>query len=254
MLSDTIKNQAGFTLLELLIALAILGLVMGIIYEGMGLGARAWRVGEARMERNQRLRLVLNQLAEEIRSAYSIRMKGETKEDKYQAFWGEAEKIRFVTVTAGLLSEPLENKLRAVSYYVDGDDGLVFKETILNYDDFFSHLETQPATVLDPEVAQINFRYYYVPEEEGKEGEEKIKAEGIWTTEWDPTDKENKLLEGEGEDFSQEPITARQLPNAVEITLTMKPEHEGGEPKTIPPLIAPIFWGRGVTISDEKVL
>ncbi len=243
------KNQAGFSLLELVIAITILSLIMGIIYGGMQLGNRSWKAGEARVESNQRLRLVLNQLAEEIRSAYSIRMQGETQDDKYQAFWGEANRIRFVSVTAGLMSEPLENKLRALSYYVDGDAGLVLKETALNYDDFFAQLDTQQAIVLNPEVAEINFRYYYVPEDEGDE--EMEPQAGIWSTEWDPTDQENKLLDGAAGD---EPITARRLPDAVEITLTMKPEREQGEPKTIAPLIVPIFWGQGIKTEDEATL
>ncbi len=251
MMFDTTKNQAGFTLLELLIALSILSLIMGIVYGGMRLGSRAWEAGEARVESNQRLRLVLNQLAEEIRSAHSIRMQGETQDDKYLAFWGEADRIRFVTVTAGLLSEPLENKLRAVSYYVDGDAGLVMKETASNYDDLFSHLDTKEATVLNSEVTDISFRYYYVPEEKDDDGA-LTPQEGIWSTEWDPTDLENKLLEGEG-DINSESITANQLPDAVEITLTMKPEKEGGEPTTIAPLIVPIFWGQGIKVEDETV-
>lgn len=249
MLFKGIKNQAGFTLLEILIAFSILSLIMGIVYGSMRLGSRAWQAGEIRVESNQRLRLVLNQLAEEIRSAYSIRMQGETQDDKYLAFWGEADRIRFVTVTAGLLSEPLENKLRSLSYYVGGNAGLVLKETALNYDDFFTQLDTQEATVLNPEVAEISFRYYYVPEEEGSE--EMEPQEGIWSTEWDPTDKENKLLDGEEGGDS---ITARQLPDAVEITLTMKSEQEWGETTTIAPLIVPIFWGQGIKVEDETIL
>ena len=247
---NSTKSQAGFTLLELLIALAILSLIMGIIYGGMRLGSRAWQAGEQRAESNQRLRLVLNQLTDEIRSAYSIRMKGETVDDKYLAFWGEPNKIRFVTVGAGLMSEPLENKLRAIAYYVDGDDGLVLKETALNYDNFFDQLDIQDAIVLNPEVAENNFRNYYVPEEEEAEG--LAPPEGIWTTYWDPTDKENKLLEEEP--LSGESITAMQLPDAVEVTLTLKPEREEGTPKTIAPLTIPIFWGQGVKTEDETVL
>ncbi len=245
------KDQSGFTLLELLLALSIMGMIMGIIYGGLNLGNRAWRAGDRRVEQNQRLRLLLNQLAEEIRSAYSIKMKGETKEDKYLAFWGESNKISFVTVTAGLMSEPLVNKLRAVSYYVDGDDGLVFKETALNYDDFFEQLESQEPVILDPNITEIAFRYYYLPEPE--KGEEKlIQKEGTWTTEWDPTDMENEFLK-EGGGATDEAVTSRYLPNAVEITLTIKPEREDGPPKTMASLIVPIFWGRGVWAQDESL-
>jgi prepilin-type N-terminal cleavage/methylation domain-containing protein len=244
------NRQAGFTLLELLITLTILAMIMGIVYGGMRLGNRAWLAGESRIERNQRIRLVLNQLAEEIRSAYSIKMKGETVDDKYQAFWGEPNKISFVTVTAGLMSEPLENKLRAVSYYVETGRGLVMKETALNFDDFFNQLDTQEAIILDPEVAEISFRYYYMPDDQGEDSTEK---KGIWATEWDPKDKENKLLNEGDEDYSKEPITARQLPNAVEITLTMQPEREGEQPKVIPPLITPIFWGQEIKIESGNL-
>ncbi len=248
-----VKNQAGFTLLELLIAISILCLIMGIIYGVMYSSSRAWDAGEARAESNQRLRLVLNQLAEEIRSAYSIKMIGETPDDKYLAFWGEPDRIRFVTVTAGLMSEPLENKLRALSYYVDGDEGLAMKETALNYDDFFSQLDTQEAIVLNPEIAGIDFRYYYVPEEE--ENGELVPQEGIWSTEWDPTDKEEKVLDAEeGGAKTSESITARRLPDAVEITLTMKPEREDGELKKLAPLIVPILWGKGIKSEDEALL
>ena len=43
---------AGFTLLELLIAMSLLGFILALLFAGMRLGARSWDAGEARVEKS----------------------------------------------------------------------------------------------------------------------------------------------------------------------------------------------------------
>jgi len=248
-----LKKQNGFTLLELVITITILSLIMAIVYGSMRLGTRAWRTGEARAEENQRARVILSQLAEEIRSAHSIYSYGQIgdREKKYLAFKGEPDRIWFITVTPGLTSEPINNKLRAIVYEVDPEQGLLMRETQLFYEDFFAHLETQEPRVLDPEVAGMALRYYYVPETKGTD-EGEVSEEGMWLTEWDPNAIEPVAVQ-EADDFTEQPKIYHQLPRAVEITLTLKPQRESQEPEVLPPLVVPIFWGHKIKLSYETI-
>ncbi len=49
------RNQAGFTLLELLVALTLLGLVMAAIFGELRFATRAWDAADAKLERNGEL-------------------------------------------------------------------------------------------------------------------------------------------------------------------------------------------------------
>lgn len=49
------KNQAGFTLLELLVALTLLGLVLAVVFGELRFAARAWDATDAKLDRNSEL-------------------------------------------------------------------------------------------------------------------------------------------------------------------------------------------------------
>ena len=52
------RGQAGFTLLELVVAITLMGLVLVMLYSGLRAGLNGWDSGEARAEATNRLRLV----------------------------------------------------------------------------------------------------------------------------------------------------------------------------------------------------
>lgn len=66
------KNKNGFTLAELLVTIAILGLVLGAIYGAYALSQRAYREGEASAELTQNSRVILERMTREIRQAKEI--------------------------------------------------------------------------------------------------------------------------------------------------------------------------------------
>lgn len=88
------RTAAGFTLLELLVALTLLAVVMSFLVSGLRLGARTWNAGVARSEQ-----------AEEFRTTYRVlrQMLGSMRADIVNAggqpeyvFAGEARRMRFV--------------------------------------------------------------------------------------------------------------------------------------------------------------
>jgi len=76
------KSSGGFTLLELLIAIAILGLILVALTDGVRFAGQAWKIQERRSARQGDLDAVQNALRQLIASA--------------SGFEGDARSLRFV--------------------------------------------------------------------------------------------------------------------------------------------------------------
>jgi general secretion pathway protein J len=89
------RGARGFTLLELMIGLALLGLIMTLIFAGLQLSIRGWDEAEAAGERANRIRLVQSLLLRELSAVYPYRWKGTV--DRNIAFVGVGNSLRFVS-------------------------------------------------------------------------------------------------------------------------------------------------------------
>lgn len=87
----------GFTLLELMIGLALLGMIMSLIFAGLQLTIRGWDSAEESGERANRIRLVQRLLARELAAVFPYRWK--TTADMNLAFVGTGESLRFASST-----------------------------------------------------------------------------------------------------------------------------------------------------------
>ena len=85
----------GFTLLELLIGLALLGLMMVLIYSALNVGIRAWDAGDARVGEAAQQRIVQSFIRREFAQIFPVRWRG-IPESKI-AFEGTKDELRFVT-------------------------------------------------------------------------------------------------------------------------------------------------------------
>lgn len=87
-------GKRGFSLLELMLSLAIMGLVLLIIFGALRVGTRAWEKGEKDVAVHQRQRAVLGLLSQQIASAciYEIKMG-----DESFYFKGSEETMEFVS-------------------------------------------------------------------------------------------------------------------------------------------------------------
>ncbi len=83
------KRQGGFTLIELLVSLAIFSVVSLAIYSSFATGISAWRMGQDFSSVYQTGRLILDDMARELKNAVMI---------SANEFIGESQRLSFLTV------------------------------------------------------------------------------------------------------------------------------------------------------------
>lgn len=97
-MSRTAPSAAsGFTLVELLVALTLLGLLMVALFGGLRLGARAWEVSGERLDDTSRLQVIHEFLRTRLSQAYPLEITDRTNEPRL-AFRGRPDALSFVTL------------------------------------------------------------------------------------------------------------------------------------------------------------
>lgn len=89
------SRQAGFTLLELVVAITLMGLVLVVLYSGLRLGLNGWDSGEQRAEATNRLRLVQEFLRRQLAQSITV-YRPDDKLGRAVVFAGESSRIEFV--------------------------------------------------------------------------------------------------------------------------------------------------------------
>lgn len=151
----------GFTLVELLIALAIVGALLAIAFGGLRVALSAWQQGETRTEVNQHVRGVAVLLARAIAGTYPYKASlGEAPEPKV-LFRGEESRIEFATQTPpSPFATPIAFTAVVISF--EEGEGLVIRQRALPNRNPF----TDAVVIMrDPSVTALSFQYY--GEEEG---------------------------------------------------------------------------------------
>jgi|AMFO01.1.fsa_nt_gi prepilin-type N-terminal cleavage/methylation domain len=90
-------NQRGFTLMELLVALSLVGMMTLLLYGALGYGGRAWDRGEAAAEREAGLILLHHRLRDLFLAAGNPAAQGGTRPARRFFFSGDANGVEFVT-------------------------------------------------------------------------------------------------------------------------------------------------------------
>ena len=94
------RAGAGFTLVELLVALTLLGLLSVVLFGGLRFGTRAWEAGNARVERLAEVQAVQGVLRRRIAQAVLPEDAGAKSafSDGPAAFSGAEDSLRFVAL------------------------------------------------------------------------------------------------------------------------------------------------------------
>lgn len=171
----------GFTLIEVVMALAIVGAMLAVMFGGLRVGVAAWRQGDARAEVLQHLRSLNQVVTETLGGTHPYRTGAVGTAATRLLFVGEPDRIAFVTTRPPV---PFASPIAFAAVVLARDvSGLHVLQTALPARDPFERLTP---VLTDDTVTDLRLRY--------------LRPDGGWEPHWDGR---------------REPT----LPAAVEVTL-----------------------------------
>jgi general secretion pathway protein J len=193
-------------MLELVIALAILGAMVAILFAGLRVGLRAWQRGEDMTQITQHQRSLSQVLEQAMTGIHAYQGFTEEQGPRTLLFQGEPDRVAFVTVAPPV---PLARNVAYTAVLLSMQEpepnlqpGLVIRERILP--NLLPFEEAQPVLV-DSTTASVRFRYLR-------------DVGGSWEESWDAA-------------------AERALPRGIEITVTTL---LNGDAVEQPPIVVPI--------------
>jgi prepilin-type N-terminal cleavage/methylation domain-containing protein len=192
------RRARGFTLVELLIALGIVGLLLTIAFSGLRVAMAAWTRGEDRAEAHQHVRAIAFTMARALGAAYPYRAaKGEAPE-VVMLFTGAEQKLEFITQAPPLpLQAPVAFTAVVISLESGEEQGLIVRERALPNRDPFTKGDI---VMRDPAVTSLAFKFQ--------------NDDGDWVSTWD------------GQDL-------KAIPRAISLTIGTT---LNGKTQTLPPI------------------
>ncbi|MEM7569577.1 MAG: prepilin-type N-terminal cleavage/methylation domain-containing protein [Pseudomonadota bacterium] len=167
------KAQAGFSLLELLVAVTIMGLLGSLMAAGIRFGLNAWTSGSARLENTSEHYATVALLRRQLSGAAPRVLKKQNDQGRSQAvaaFWGTRDQVTFVAVPPQILPDQRDT---LVTFFVSPDHKLMTK--LKPFTSRNLSLDETPATVLEENVESVELRYYGRPSQQSIAG---------WYTTW----------------------------------------------------------------------
>ena len=170
------RRHAGFTLVELVVAMVILGAMMLLLYSGLSFAMRSWDAGDAvgRVAADRRIGEAF--VRRELGELFPMRWKDSTR--LRLAFEGGRDRLRFVSTRPAGISM---GGLALVGIEAQGDARrgerhLVMRRAVPDENgDSFDPLDQAEATVVIANVDSVSFQYF---------GAENDFTDPTWQDEW----------------------------------------------------------------------
>ncbi len=167
----------GFTLIELILAITMFAMVVGVLFGSFRVGISAWQGGERDVVFYQSMRAVTELVFREINCTHPYKITPGSTEtvESFSAFFGSSDSLLFVS------NATLQNRIGGLSLielWVDDENGLMLAEApalFTSYDEMLDvDLRTDDyAEVLSEWVKKVTFRYF------------KPEDGGVWQDQWD---------------------------------------------------------------------
>jgi general secretion pathway protein J len=180
-------RSRGFTLIEMVVALTILGTMLMLLYSGLSFALRSWDASDVNGQRTMDRRVGENFLVREVSELFPMRWKDPVT--LKLAFEGDSSHIRFVSARpAGVAM----GGLALVSVDVEDDahnpreHHLVMRRAMPDDEQKdFGPLDKAEATILIPDVDSVQFSYF---------GAENDFAEPKWFDDWRYTSRVPQMI------------------------------------------------------------
>ena len=164
------KAKNGFTLLELMISITLIGIVMLIVFGAMRLGYRSIEKSERTMDFLERVRMTLGIIESQLQS--QIPLTYEEDGEKKMYFVGRKESIQFST-NHSIWSGQMGYVVVAYNVEQDGRGKLALYAT----ENTISVQDTKKTMLLD-NLDSVSFKYFY---------KDPTMEKGEWREEWPET-------------------------------------------------------------------
>jgi general secretion pathway protein J len=155
------RSQSGFTLIELVVAVALLAVMMTLLYSGLAFALRSWDAGDANGRRVADRRIAENFLRRELMQLFPMRWKDPLT--LKLALDGKADSLRFTSSRAAGISS---GGLSLVGLDVEADTSrrlhhLVMRRAMPDYDaKDFAPLEQADRIILLENIDSVAFGYF----------------------------------------------------------------------------------------------
>lgn len=167
--------QRGFTLLELLIGMVLLGLILTLLFGGLRLGARSWDSGDKRNDDSVQMRAIQGFIRRELSQAFPLRWKHEV--DTRLAFAGTPDTLKFAAPLPAQVSGGGLYLLGLELEHGDAGQRLIMKRALANSEARdFSSLEQGEKSVLTEHIDSMRISYF---------GATAPRNEPGWQEKWD---------------------------------------------------------------------
>jgi general secretion pathway protein J len=178
----------GFTLVEVMITLTILGFILVMISGTFRLGISSWERGESTSDEYQEMRIISQLISQQIKSAVPYKIKTQQAEGNYLAFEGKAQRLKFVS-TLPIKGRHSGGWVYSIYEFQEGgrEGGklVLYEQRVLNKNFFEEDPQEESAVPLLERVSSVRFEYY-------KQEDSEENQTGGWVDEWSA--KEEKEL------------------------------------------------------------
>jgi len=189
----------GFTLVEVMVTLAILGLILVVVFGAFRLGLSAWDKGEFIKEEYQKVRISSQIISRQFKSIVPYKIKSQKVDGDYLAFEGKPQYVRFVSALSLRARQPEGLVYAIYEFREGGSEGgrlVLYEQRALNKDFMEEPPPEELGVALFEGISDVRFEYYQEPDSEKN-------LTGGWEEEWNTREK-------------------KELPKALKMTITPK--------------------------------